>query len=249
MGRTKPPPSEASRAASRADQQRRALEQFRLSRGMNYAEMARTAKLPNANSFYNFLAGRTHSLATTTLERLRDNIPGATLSEILGETPSPSAQVRILPVRAEAKAGGWRERYDLPDNEQILIPVPAPPSVMVDEVVRLADNHAEDVYPRGALLFVEQIDRMRRPLRGGDRVIVRRIRDGRGETTVREVSAPDEQEHGAHLTFQSHAPEFQARVMLPWPYDGRFYVVDGDRYQVRARVVMTTALERLDEVA
>lgn len=243
--RRQPSPDKLREMELMANRQRAALRSFAQQAGFDsMAEWARAAGLNTANSLYNFLAGRADFLATSTLEKLRAAVPGATISQMLGETPLLHPRIRILPCKAEAKAGVWRPTFDLDVPSHVEIPIPSIPGLVADEVVRLADGHADEVYRTGSYLCIEHLANLQRELEPSDRVIVTRARGGKIEITVREVApAPG---GGLQLVMRSSDLRHSARIGMPTPYRGEFWEVDGDRFQVRGRICMASTLEAPD---
>jgi hypothetical protein len=213
---------------------RRALEAFAKHHNItSFAEWARNAGLPNANSLYNYLSGRSSFLAPQTLERLRAAVPGATLHEMLGEAPNRYANIRTLPVRTEARSGSWHDSYEMLDRDEPEVAVPDLPGVHVDELVRLGDDHADDIYRTGAFICVEHLSSMGRRLVAGERVLLTRKRGGRVEVTVRELATEDGR---MVLSMRSPNPEHGTLIRVPTPYDGQVWKVDGDALQIRGRI-------------
>lgn len=238
-------PGELQAMQLQAVRQRAALRHFASQNGFgSMAQWARAAGLNTANSLYNFLAGRADFLATSTLERLRSAVPGATISQMLGETPILHPRIRILPCKAEARAGLWRPTFELDIPEPVEIPIPSLPGLVVDEVVRLADGHADEIYRAGAYICIEYLANLQRDLEAGDRVVVTRSRTGKVEVTVREVAAqPD---GSLHLVMRSTDLRYSASIGMPTPYRGEYWEVDGDRFQIRGRIAMASLLEAPD---
>jgi hypothetical protein len=223
--------------ARQADRQRKAVVTFMERHRLTAAEWARRAELPSANALYTYLSGGTHFLSPPTLSALARAVPGATVSQIIGEAPIETRPpLRVLPVRAIAGLGRWRESYDLPVPLDLELPIPA--SVQADEMVRLGDEHASEIYPAGSYLAVGGVAALPYPLRAGDRVLLHRIARRRHELTVREIV--ERADGSAELVLRgADGPA----IPLPWPYDGRTWELKGDRLQVRGRVVMSLLLE------
>jgi hypothetical protein len=219
-----------------SEQRRRALRAVLRERELSPAEWARMAGLPNANTLYNFMNGHTDLLSDATLKALARAIPGASVSEILGETPPRVAKLRLVACRTEARLGGWRPSYEtmMPTTVEL----PMPDGVDADEVVRIVDGHADQLYPAGTYVAITSFASLARPLRGGDRVLLHRVQNGRHETTVRELVVKD---GVAELLLRSGRAE-PAPIAVPWPYDGRQWSEGADRFQLRGRVAMSVQI-------
>lgn len=229
-------------AERRAQRRRAAMRAFMDAYDMTPTEWARQAQLSTANILYNFLSGRSQSLAHGTLERLARAVPGATVRQILGEEPDPRPlNVAVLPVRVTAAAEAWRASYEAPQAREVQIAMP--PKLPADEVALIADDHAGQIYPLGSYVTTQNFASMPRPLRHGDMVLVHRLRDGKHEVTVREVRVVNEVGvEQAKLLFRANHPFLKNVIPMPWPYEGQVFQVDGDRVQIRGRVVMMTIL-------
>lgn len=221
-------------ARRQADRRRQSFRAFMALHRLNPAEWARMANLPSANQIYNFMNGHSHSLGMPTLEQLARAVPGATITEIMGETPTKGVVATVLPIRVAAKAGGWRDSYEV-----TMHPVPEitlPFGVQADEGVVLLDRQADRVYPQGSFLGVQAFPALQRSLRHEDYVLVHRVREGRHEVTVRQLQfSEDGAKQRVQLVFPSTTP-MRAVMDLPWPYEGQAFDVDGDRVQIRGLV-------------
>lgn len=205
------------------------------------AEWARAAGLPSANSLYNFVNGHSKTLSQETLERLARAIPGATVTEIIGETPASGIKAATVPVRVAAADGVWRASYEADIAPPAYLALP--PGVQADEAAVLLDGHADAIYPAGSYIGAQAFASMPRPLRNGDIALVHRIRDGRHEVTVRGIVVEGEcEEARALLVFRAATGGPRVRVELPWPYRGEVWRIDGDSFQIRGRVTIMLLL-------
>jgi hypothetical protein len=223
-----------------SERQRKAFDAFIQAHGLKLASWARQAGLPNANALYAYRNGTTDFLSQSTLEQLVRAIPNATVAEILGEAPQP-LPVRVLPCRAEARAGVWQSDVRTRVLREIEFPIPA--KMQADELVKLADGQADKVYPPGSYLAIEGFASLSRPLRFGERVLVHAVKGGQHEITVRELAGD---EAAPVLVFPSHSRKDLAALKMPipaWPYDGRIWTEDGIRYQIEGRVVVMFMIE------
>lgn len=202
------------------------------------AEWARQAGLSTPNSLYNFVSGRSKTLSQETLEKLASAVPGATVTEIIGESPATGVRAATVQVRVGAGAGMWRQSYETPMEPPVYLALQ--PGVHADEAVLVLDRHADALYPPGAYVGVHAFASLPRPLRDGDVVLVHRIRAGRHEVTLREIRCPGGD--FAQLVFRSSQPELSTTIGMPWPYAGQVWQVDGDTLQVRGRVVIMTVV-------
>jgi hypothetical protein len=242
---TMSPAGEEAAMERRSERWRQALRAFMAQHRLTPAEWARMAKLKNPNQIYNFLNSHSNSLGMPTLEQLARAVPGATVTEIIGETPSRGVVGQVLPIRVAAKAGGWRNTYEVtlqPTPELML-----PPGVQADEGVMLLDREADRVYPENSYLGVQAFAALKRPLRHEDYVLVHRVRGDKHEVTVRQVQMIDEAgERAAQLVFPSTSP-MRAVINLPWPYQGEAFDVDGDRVQIRGLVRIMMLLHPVEK--
>ncbi len=226
------------RASRQRDSQRQraAVRRFMAEHGLKPAPWARAAGLPTANVLYAYLNEQTEFLSQPTLEALARAAQVA-VSELLGEAQT-ATQLRMLPIRDEARAGLWRPGLGLSHPTDIEVPIP--PSVEADEVVHLSDDHATEVYPAGSYLAVQYYASLRRPLLPGNRVLVHCVRQGRHELTVREIRV---HKAGAELILRSvTSVKGNDPLPLPWPYDGRVWEHAGHRCQVRGCITMMMML-------
>lgn len=223
-----------------AERQRKAFDQFVQARGLKLAAWARQAGLPNANALYAYRNGTTDFLSQATIEQLIRAVPDATVAELLGEAPQP-LPVRVLPCRAEARAGVWQTDLRTRVLREIEFPIPA--KMRADELVKLGDAQADTVYPAGSYLVIESFASLARELRFGERVQVHALKGDRHEMTIRELAGTPEE---PVMVFPTKSrPDLAAqRLALPvWPYDGRIWIADGVRYQIEGRVAMMFLLE------
>ena len=88
----------AKKDLANAVRRRRALRDFMAKHDLKPAVWARKAGLKNPNSLYNFLGGRSNSLASKTLEVLARAV-GVTVDDLIGDVLSPAR------VRGVAEAG------------------------------------------------------------------------------------------------------------------------------------------------
>jgi len=223
-----------------SDHRRRAFEDFMQAHRLKPAAWARAAGLPNANAIYAYRNGTTDFLSQSTLNALVRAVPGATVAEMLGEAPQPMP-VRLLPCRAEARAGVWQADTRARVLREIEFPLPV--DMHADELVKLTDGQADQVYRAPSYLAVQNFASLTRPLKAGDRVIVRGIGPKGHEITVREVAGTPEAPELIFAT-QTRPDLREKRLPLPvWPYDGRVWEHDGIRYHIESRVFMMMLFE------
>lgn len=231
-------------ARRRADRYRRSLQAIAVRHFEgNYSAWSRAAGLANANSLYNFMSRRSGSLATRTLERLCQAVPGLTLNDLTGEGASLKVDIDILPVRQKAAAGVWLERESALTDELGRVAVPVELGLPCSEAVLVADGHIDEVYAPGTRLGCVPLAALDRPLRHGDRVLVRRTRNGLAELTVREIAEAGEDRQ---LVYRSRQEGFGAIIRLPWKEAtaGGFFKIDGDRVQITSKVTLAVCPER-----
>lgn len=229
---------EAAVAERQAEMRRRAFAEFLSSRRLTPAEVARLAGLPNANSIYNLLNGHSASMAQATLERIARAL-NVSVAEIIGERKSVGKQASVLPVRVEAASGDWRDGYEMGGRSTAMLPIP--PGTSIDEAAVITDSHANAIYRAGTIVGVQSMASIAsRGLLDGDRVLLHRMRGAQHEVTVRQVAeAGSRGARSAELIYVTNDKRYGSRVPVPtWPYQGQIWEMEGDRYQIRGRVVL-----------
>lgn len=227
-----------AKAQKQAAARRKAMESFMRAKRLSAAEWAREAGMPNANPIYNLLNGHSSSLSQVTLEKLA-RAAKASVSEIFGEQIAVEGQAAVLAVRVQAASGAWRASYEVPGKSDQVLPIP--PGVSVDEAVQIVDGHASLIYPASTIVGIQSIASLgRRGLLDGDRVLLHRVRGDRHEVTVRQVTeSGGKNNRSADLVYASADKRYGATVAVPnWPYEGQFWEIEGDRLQIRGRVIM-----------
>lgn len=166
-----------------AELRRRSLTRFMRENELEAAAWARMAGLSNANAIYNFLNGRSGSLSQDTARRLADAVPGATVSDLFGETAlkkaggplaAPAPILETVTVKSSAESNVWRRVYDIPTADQHTIEV-VPLDVPVDEAVMVNDRHCDQICPPGGYVLVSR-SKDAEPLKNGDVCVVLRRR-------------------------------------------------------------------------
>lgn len=229
---------ERAAAERQAVARRRAIKAFMEEQGLKPAEWARTAGLPNANSLYNLLNGESRSMSQATLEKLA-RAAGVSVAEIIGERRVASQSVPMVPVLVEAASGDWRRTYEVAERRPMLMPVP--PGVPVDEAARITDTHCSAIYRPGTVVGIQNLGTLgKRGLLHGDRVLLHRVRGREHEVTIRQVMEDGPQtRRSAELVYTSNDKRYGARIPIPdWPYEGQWWEVEGDRLQIRGRVLL-----------
>ena len=172
-----------------AERRRRALISFfdrHADELENYRHWARLAGLPNANGIYNFLARRTNSLSTATLERLASVVPGASVEDLLDDRGA-DPRVMHLQINIPAERGRWRSATTTLLRDAPADGMPVPPWVEAHMAVRVEDDHAAHLgVPKGAIALVCDAAIRRDRMAPGVLVLVRRLRGSpaRQETTI-----------------------------------------------------------------
>ena len=208
----------------------------------NYSAWARAAGLGTANSLYNFMKNRADFLSTYTLERLRQAVPDLTMNDLTGDRPSPLIDIHVVPIRQKAAVGHWVGRNAAPPGDYGRIALPAEWDYQCSEAVLVGDHHADEVYAKGTRLGCRPLASLARDLRQGDRVLVRRTRDGGTEFTVRELVEANGQ---WQLVYRSRQPGLGTIIQLPWDHArrGSFFEVEGDRLEITGKVIFAIASE------
>jgi hypothetical protein len=217
-----------------ATRRRAALEKWLDRHDLTPMEAARAAGLVNANALYNFLKGRTKSLSQQTLERLNAAVPGSSLHDLTGVRERAAVHARRVAVWAIARAGVFEPKLPSWRHDDVLLPLD---EKLLDDgacAVLVGRPGAEEIYPEGSILGVVPFDRYKEELHTGRRVILRRARGARTETTVRELELRDSD---AWLWLRSTDPRHQVPVQCPWPYENQTWTDHHDEFVVAAVVV------------
>lgn len=215
---------------TRADLRRRALRETMAKRGLKPAEIARMAGLSNANAIYNLLHGRSKSLSAETYEKIIKALPDATMAEMTG-VKEPVASSRGVPLRTIAQAGLWRERFELPLQQQTEIQLPVTSGQLIAGAfaARVEGPGADRRWRRGAILLCIPPQNSENPIANGSWVVLERIAHGKVEVTARQV----EVENGkAWLWLRTNDPRHVPAIPVSWPCDGRPWRHEGERLQI-----------------
>ena len=176
-----------------ANARRRQLRRFMNARGLQPASWAKKAGV-RASAIYNFFNGRSNSLRQDTVEKLAAaaNVP---ISQIFGDGLIPLAQpTQNIVIMGMLGAGVWQANYDWPAKDRYVISVPR-----FDEIYRRAygllvnDDHADQLYPEGSVVFVVNTEEAGISLKSNDIVICHRV-DATGdvERTIKEFVIGDD---------------------------------------------------------
>lgn len=183
-------------AIAAADRRRRALRDLMARHALTPTELAKAAGMPSPNAIYNFLQGRTDSLSQTTIERIVAAIPGAVVAELSGliqSNPDSTTSGCLIAITMVAKAGSWRSSPRLPAEEWSAMTFPTGHGIPSPDLfaVRVRAPGADHIYPDGSTLVCRPITGGYDRLPDGTRIVTRRDRPGRCETTVRELRRHD----------------------------------------------------------
>lgn len=224
-----------------AERRRQAFRAFMKTHNIHdLAAWARAAGLPNANSLYNFLKGRSRSLSQPTLEALAHAIPGARPGDLFKESvTSLNGSLHTGYIRGEIQAGLWKDREEWPQGDWKPITLPANKLHRSKRsyflIVR--GNSMNLLFPEGTIIECVNLPDYDGALKTGDKVVVvRRDRNGLYETTCKELRVRDDK---AELWPRSDDPEFQGVIGVPWPpEDGEVARDDGiEEIAVKAVVI------------
>jgi hypothetical protein len=225
----------------RAAARRKAFKLFMQERDLSPAILAKKAGLPNANGLYNFINGHSASIAQSTIEKLA-RATGTSSAEMFGEAQAVGLHVPVIISRVRAESHKWRPNYEILGRSQGDLPVL--PGMHLDEAVVVGDDHVNQIFPKGSVVGIASMSSLgRRGYLDGDRVLLHRVRGSQHEVTIRQLEvAPDSK--SAELIFRSTDPRFGSRLPVRcWPYDGSFFEMEGDRYQIRGRCVLGMRME------
>lgn len=185
-GAARPKPLLSLEFTMKADQRRAALRRLMATHALKPTDLARLIQAPNANLFYNFLNGHSHSLSQDTLERLSAAFPNSSIGDFIGPAQPRLTVCRIV---AETCPGQEQAGFALPAARQRLLPLPAG---VWDEIpglfgVLVGSSGPDQLHPAGSILLC-------RPLGGRDgvppagcRVVVQRPLGAGVEVTVRRL--------------------------------------------------------------
>lgn len=176
-----------------ADVRRRQLRRFMDARDLEAASWAREAGI-RASAIYNFFNGRSNSLRQDTVEKLAA-AAGVSISQIFGEGLIPLAQpTQNIVIMGELGAGAWQAKNAWAAKDRYVISVPR-----FDEIYQRAygllvnDDHADQLYPEGSVVFVVNIEEDGISLKSNDIVICQRAdTSGDIEQTIKEFVIADD---------------------------------------------------------
>lgn len=234
---------EMAAARRKAEQWRRAFRALLAHHRISPAELARLARLPNANPYYNFINGHSDSLSQATLEKTAQAL-GISVAEIFGEQPREGRHAPVLQVRVTAASGAWRSSYEVPGLRGLSLPLP--PNLAIDEAVQIVDGHASQVYRPSTIVGIQSLASLgARGLMDGDRVLLHRVRGQQHEVTVRQVDETGARGAiEARLIYASQDRRYAAQLAIPeWPYTGLIWESEGERVQIRGRVALAMMLD------
>lgn len=203
---------------------RSAFREFLAQRDWTVADFVRRA-FPNAdeqfrkkkqNAIYNFLKGRSNSLAMELSVNLARSA-NVDVERLYGETLAlPTSASTTGYLVGEVECGAWKEAAQWPQEEWQ--PVNAPPPPTHTNVrrfwLRVVGRSMEDIYPPGTLLECVHPAQFEDEIKSGLRVIVMRHDDsGLVEATCKELKIDDER--GVYWLWpRSQDPEYQQPIKI-----------------------------------
>ncbi len=219
-----------------AETRRALLRQAMQERGLNPTDLARKAGMPSPNSIYNFMSGISKSLNTATYQAIVAQMPGLTLSDLLGEKTKKSGFAPVL-VKTYCQGNHLRDQFSLPPNQMKELPLP------VEDSARQAGAYAaivkrpgaEEIYPAGTILLCVPVARFEGKIAKGRRLVIERLADTRLEVTVREVQ--EDPEGRLWLSQRSSDPRLQGAVKMPLEVGPKPWQSAGERYAVAGVVI------------
>lgn len=200
------------------------------------AEWSRRASLSNANALYNFLNGLSKSLSQQMLENLARCIPGATVAQILGETPPISDRhSSIIVIRGAVEAGRFKQTWEWPIEDQYRTTIPIPYGANAGVYgAKVVGHGADELYPDGTILACVPLVQSGRELADGNKVILHRYRAGLVEASVRIVRIdPD----GNWWLAPASSNPAITTVEMPRGTKGDSFTFRSNRYEVVAIIV------------
>jgi hypothetical protein len=208
------------------ERRRAGLRRLFARKNITAADLARLIQLPNANSLYNHLAGRSAALSLETIERIAAIFPDVSFADLVGLAPRKPAdsarRAQELPgvlVTIEVAAGVWRPHHELPAERWIPLPLPREFAGHPDTLfaARVKEPGAEEMYPTDTILLCRRPSMTSESIAPGTRCIVRRVRQTKVEVTVRELRYS----HGVPwLWLRSTDPHDQMPLQLSINEDG-----------------------------
>lgn len=214
--------------ATEADRRREVLRRLLRTHGLRPSSLARLLGLSTANSFYNFLGGRSDSFSQRILEGLISAFPDGSAQEMLVRSPedarpercgtpdaSGPAPSQLLHITMVARAGYRQSRSILPAAQQRAIWLPPVQTAMSQDVfgVLVAAPGAEPLHPGSTVLVCVGVEDQTTPHPEGCHLIVQQnLLDG-VELAHRQVHRRDGLDW--LLPGSSH-PDCQEAIPAPW---------------------------------
>lgn len=191
-----------------------------------------------------FLEGRTDSMKISSYQKLAA-AAGVSVSELLGEVPhlqneSLHAKVELLTVRGIVQAGFWAEACEWEVDDQYQMPFALSPNLKIQHkpeklfgLEMRGDSMNKDFEPGSVLICISVYDDTR-PLKDGDRVIVRRQSSRGCETTVKQLKI-DQKNNKSWLQTRSTNEDYQG--ILPILDVEKPHIIDDVTVAITARVL------------
>jgi hypothetical protein len=196
--------------ADTAPARRALLRQFLHEHELTPTALARQIGLSTANSFYNFLHGRSNALSQPVLELIARHFPDLQVTPQPGDaSPAPTT----CPVIAIASTGLEQRAFRL--QQQLHAPLSIPVALAVRHadlfVVQVEGDGAERFYPPGSFLVCGGVSPVTIPTSSRRHLVVSR-RWGNGV----EVSIREQRAHGGQIWFWSGSndPDHQKPLTL-----------------------------------
>jgi repressor LexA len=117
-------------------------------------------------------------------------------------------------VIGEVQAGVWREAIEFDEADKPTLTIWGD-GMERCYALRVAGDSMDKVYPEGHYVIVCPLTEYPRGLASGDRVIVKRVRDGIVEATIKELVV---NEGKLELWPRSNNIRYQSPINLHWPY-------------------------------
>lgn len=198
--------------AKNADRRREQLRAIMEEKGLNVLQWATKAGV-SPTSLYNFFRGDSSSLSQPVLERLA-SAANVSISRLTGDNhwqKIPTPGVRIIGV---VEAGAWRESPEIYLRERAEIMVPVPANYQAHAYgLEVGGPSMNLIYPEGSYVICVPIEHVERELKTGDRVVVRRHRNGTYEFTLKELVVDNDGQ--PWLWPRSLSPKHQNPIEIP----------------------------------
>ena len=166
------------------------------------------------NTIYNFMNGRSESLAQDSIEKLAA-AEGVPASFLLGEGVIPLARsTQSITVMGHVQAGAWADTYEWPEEERYAINVPKFGHIYEKaHGLLVRGDGINELYPDGSIVCVVNIHEYDRVIKSKALVVCERSDlSGNIEASVKQLQI--DEEGRAWLWPRSTNPQFQQPIAV-----------------------------------